>query len=83
MENAENPKKSRQNVIKNFSAMKYFIQTDSAFGDWNNQKKEIPEPVYTAIATAPKERANEMVANILGEDPMMVGSMVKWSLIFE
>ena len=70
-------------ITKITVTMKYFIQTDSAFGDWNNQKKEIPEPVYTAIATAPKDRANEMVANILGEEPMMVGSMVKWSLTFE
>ena len=60
--------------------MKYFIKAERA---WGSEKKEIPEPVYTAIATAPKERANEMVANLLGENPMNVGLFMKWSLEFE
>lgn len=56
--------------------MKFFIE----FNDYSNwQKREISEAVYTTIATATSEHANEIVYNVLGGKPFKN----EWSLICE
>ena len=43
--------------------MKFYIE-------WGyNAQREISEAVYTAIATATREKANEIVYNVLGGKP--------------
>ena len=53
--------------------MKFFIKY------CGTEKWEISESVYTAIATATSEHANEIVYNVLGGKPFNN----EWSLICE
>lgn len=50
--------------------MKFFISFNDC-GWW--KKREISEAVYSTIATATREHANEIVYNVLGENRTMVG----------